>query len=150
MGRGKRLTMAHKAIILTKKALEDKTLRGIASDIDKSKTAVHNYLQTNPDDLRTYRDKVLQCFNDSGFTHNEFVKKCLDMLECSRPQISLDGKVIKEIPDNTNQAKVLSMIKDIIGADAPKEIKQDISLKLNDTEAQEISLIKKRYALINN
>jgi len=150
MGHGKRLTLAQKAIVLTQKALEDKSLRQIGLMIDKSKTAVDNCINSNQDNLKTIRDKVLECFNESGFTHKEFVKKCLDMLECSRPQISLDGKVTKEIPDNTNQAKVLSMIKDIIGADAPKEIKQDISFKLNDSEAQEISLIKKRYALTNN
>lgn len=149
MGRGKRLTMAHKAIILTKKTLEDKPMRDIAKDIDKSTNAVFNYLNSNPEELGTYRDKILKCFKESGFTEKEFTNKCMQMLECSHSQISLKGKVDK-VPDNTNQLKTLYLIKDIIGADAPKEIKQDISLKLNDSEAQEISLIKKRYSLINN
>jgi hypothetical protein len=149
MGRGKRLTMAHKAIILAKKTLEDKPMRLIAKDIDKSSHAVFNYIHNNNGEIETYRSKILKCFKESGFTEKEFTAKCMQMLECSNSQILAGGK-LNNVPDNTNQLKTLCLIKDIIGADAPKEIKQDISLKLDDKEAQEISLIKKRYALTNN
>ena len=148
MGRGKHLTYKEKQKIITKSVIGKNGL-DIAKEIERSKTPVYNVLQANEERIGNNREKFLQLCAENNIDYRLIINKVNELINANKHQLQPDG-LIELVPDNITRAKVLQYVINIFGLDAPKEIKQDISLKLNENETKEISLIKERYKLINN
>ena len=148
MGRGKHLTIREKQKIIQKRAT-GKPGTDIALEMNRTTTPVYKAIRDNNEAISNNRQKFLELCSENNIDYKLIIAKVNELINANKHQIQSDG-LVELVPDNITRAKVLQYVISIFGLDAPKEIKQDISLKLNDTEAQEISLIKKRYALTNN
>jgi len=148
MGRGKHLTIREKQKIIQKRAT-GKPGTDIALEMNRTTTPVYKAIRDNNEAISNNRQKFLELCSENNIDYKLIIAKVNELINANKHQIQSDG-LVELVPDNITRAKVLQYVISIFGLDAPKEIKQDISLKLNDTEAQEISLIKKRYAITNN
>ncbi len=148
MGRGKHLTIREKQRIIQKRAT-GKPGTDIALEMNRTTTPVYKAIRDNNEAISNNRQKFLELCSENNIDYKLIIAKVNELINANKSQIQSDG-LVELVPDNITRAKVLQYVINIFGLDAPKEIKQDISLKLDDKEAQEISLIKKRYALINN
>jgi len=145
MGRGKHFTPKEKSKVIKCKIV-GQTHKVIAENIDRSLPGVGHIIENNREEIGFNRQKFIEKMRDMGITDKKMIAEYQRIaFESARIHGTQDDFI--EIKDDPTRLKALNSLKDILGADAPKqqEIKQEIAFSA--PEKDEVQGIRDRLGV---
>lgn len=139
MGRKKHLTGIEKAKMINLKVLDMPDTQ-IAKIVNRSNNSVGRVINSCLEEIDNNRQIFLIKLNEAGITYDYFIQKCNELLNSNRRLYTPEGNP-DDVPDNNARAKVLHMIKDIIGLDAPKLQDRLPQINFKDNEIKEYEIL---------